>query len=258
MTWKAFFTWNWILAGAFLLLALMCLFWPGYSFSALVFGGLGAITVAFSLLRLLGRQYPVLARWLTRSLTALVCLGAILVGATLCLVVRASWGDPEKSCDYLVVLGAKVRADGPSLSLRDRILAAYDYMEAHPDVTVVVSGGRGPDEPMSEAQCMFQELVDLGADPQRILVEDQSTSTWENLKFSLRRIEEATGDRPGTLGIVSSEYHLYRAGLLAGHFGVDPVGVPAKTEILPLRLNNFLREVAGVWHYLLLGGQYRD
>ena len=58
-----------------------------------------------------------------------------------------------------IVLGAKVRSDGPSVSLQDRIDAAYDYMRLHPEVICIVSGGQGKDEPISEAQCMFDRLV---------------------------------------------------------------------------------------------------
>ena len=156
----------------------------------------------------------------------------------------------------MVVLGAKVRAEGPSVSLMDRIRAAKTYLDSHPDVIAVVSGGQGTDEPMTEARCMYEELVELGVDPQRIWIEDQATSTWENLNFSLNLIEEKTGTRPGKIGILSSEYHLFRASLFADACGVESVGIPAATSRLPQKINHFMREVAGVWHYLLLGGQY--
>ena len=138
----------------------------------------------------------------------------------------------------------------------DRIYAAKSYMDSHPDAIAVVSGGRGADEPMTEAQCMYEELVKLGVDPKRIWIEDQATSTWENLNFSLNLIEEKTGTRPEKIGILSSEYHLFRASLFADACGVESVGIPAATSRLPQKINHFMREVAGVWHYLLLGGQY--
>ena len=103
---------------------------------------------------------------------------------------------------------------------------------------------------------MYRELVELGIDPQRLRMEDEATSTWENLNFSLDLIEEKTGQRPEKLGVLSSEYHLFRASLFAEACGVDFIGVPAKTTKISLRVNYFMREVAGVWHYLLLGGQY--
>lgn len=105
-------------------------------------------------------------------------------------IIRASLGEPAESCDYVVVLGAKVRDSGPSASLWDRIYGARDYLEAHPDVIAIVSGGQGPDEPMSEAQAIYDELVKLGIDENRIWLEDKATSTWENLNFTLELIEE--------------------------------------------------------------------
>ena len=103
---------------------------------------------------------------------------------------------------------------------------------------------------------MFDELVKRGIDPERIWMEDKATSTWENLKFSLSLIEERAGVQPLKVGLISSEYHLFRAGLQAREFGITIEGIPARTDWVALRLNYYLREVAGVWHYILLGGQY--
>ena len=103
---------------------------------------------------------------------------------------------------------------------------------------------------------MYDELVNLGIDPQRVWVEDKATSTWENLTFSLNLIEEKTGQRPEKLGVLSSEYHLFRASLFAKACNVDFIGIPARTSRPSQMINHFMREVAGVWHYILLGGQY--
>jgi len=89
-------------------------------------------------------------------------------------------------------------------------------------------------------------------------MEDRSTSTWENFRFTLDLIEEKTGTRPEKLGVISSEFHLFRAGLFAKDCGIEAVGIPASTRWLSLKINYFLREAAGVWHYLILGGQYHD
>ena len=123
-------------------------------------------------------------------------------------------------------------------------------------MTVVVSGGQGPDEPMTEAQAMCDALIALGIPPERIWLEENATSTWENITFSLDLIEEKTGLRPEKIGVLSSEYHLFRASLLAEKCNVDFVGIPARTSRFSQKVNHFMREVAGVWHYILLGGQY--
>ena len=231
-------------------------FMLGYSFTVMVLLGIAAILLVYALLPVLAKTHPLTARRFTRVVTALVCIGLIVVGVTEFFIIRASLGEPKESCDYAVVLGAKVRESGPSASLWDRIYGARDYLEDHPDVIAIVSGGQGPEEPMTEAKAMKDALVDLGIDESRIWMEDKATSTWENLNFSLDLIEEKTGSRPDKIGIVSSEYHLFRASLFADACGVDSVLIPAQTSIFTQRINHFMREVAGVWHYLILGGQY--
>lgn len=211
---------------------------------------------AYELLRLLAKPFSKPARIARLVLTVCVCVGFILFVITEAFVIHASFGQRDKRCQYVVVLGCLVRENGPSVSLRNRIDAAYDYLTEHPDVIAIVSGGQGADEPMSEAQCMYEELVARGIDPDRVWMEDQATSTWTNLQYSAALIEEKTGSRPTTLGILSSEYHLLRASLQAEDLGFDPVGIPAKTTNPLDALNHFLREVAGIWHYILLGGQY--
>ena len=206
---------------------------------------------------MVGLRFPRFAGITIKVFTVILCAGLLVVAVTEALIIRASFGDPQEQVDYMVVLGAKVNRDGPSVSLWDRICAAYTYLEEHPDVTAVLSGGQGTDEPITEAECMYRELVSLGIDPKRLWIEEEATSTWENLNFSLDLIEEKTGLRPTKLGVLSSEYHLFRAGLFAKECGVEEfIGIPARTSRLSQTVNHFLREVAGVWHYLILGGQY--
>lgn len=247
----------WLLCGLLAVFAYFLKFClPGYGFSALVCVGIIGILVFYTVTKKLMPRFPKAMKWLRRLFTICLCIGLILAGITEAIILKASFGNPESHCDYMVVLGAKVRSSGPSVSLWDRIYAARDYMEAHPDVIAVVSGGQGVDEPMTEAQAMYEKLVALGIDPERIWIEDQASSTWANLNYSLDLIEAKTGTRPSCLGVVSSEYHMYRAGLQARDCGVDFVGIPAKTSRLSQAVNHFMREIAGVWHYMILGGQY--
>ena len=241
-----------LLAAAF---ALKFVFW-GYSFSALVCCCLAGILAFYEITGMLLPAFPAVIPILRRVFTICLAIGIAVVSITEGIIIKASFGNPKEPVQYVVVLGAKTRVTGPSASLWDRIYAAYDYLEAHPDVTAVVSGGRGDDEPMAEALSMQEELVALGIDPNRIWVEDQATSTWENLHFSLDLIEQRSGTRPTKLGVLSSEYHLYRASLFAKACGVEFVGIPARTSRVSQMINHFMREVAGVWHYWLLGGQY--
>lgn len=254
---KNFHLLPWIIIAALCAAAIYLRFvlW-GYSFSALVCCCLAGIIAFYQVSGLLLPHFPAAIPIIRRVFTVCLAIGIAVVTVTEGIIIKASFGSPAEEIDYLVVLGAKVRVTGPSASLWDRIYGAYDYLEAHPDVIAIVSGGHGDDEPTAEAYCMFRELVTLGIAPERIWMEDRATSTWENLHYSLDLIEEKTGTRPGRIGVLSSEYHLYRASLFTKACGVEFVGVPAKTSRVTQKLNHFMREVAGVWHYWLLGGQY--
>lgn len=242
---------GWLTALFFGLLALI----PTYAYVRLIPTVIAALIVAYLLLALLGRRTPRLARWLRIGLTSVVIVVGGMVSVTGCLILGGSMPQ-EPNCDYIVVLGAQVRNSGPSASLWERIDCAYEYLLSHPDTVAVVSGGQGDDEPMSEAQAMYDALTQKGIDGSRIWMEDKATSTWENLKFSTELIVDRTGQQPKSLGVVSSEYHLFRTNMQAKDRGLTLQSIPAKTTDPVRWLHYFVREIAGVWHYLILGGLY--
>lgn len=231
---------------------------PGYSFTAFVCLGIIGVILFYTFMPAVGHVFPRFEKIVTGWFTALLCIGLLAAGITEYYIIRASFGDPGKPVDYAVVLGAKVREDGPSISLMDRIQGAYAYLNDHPGVIAVVSGGQGADEHMTEAQCMFDELTAMGIPAGRILLEEKSSNTRENLMFSLDVIQEKTGVRPDKLAIVSSEYHLLRAGMVAKNCGVEAVGVPARTSRVTQLINHCMREIAAVWKYAILGGNGND
>lgn len=238
----------------FLLGAAVYFLLPGYSFTGLVLLGLGALVVCYRLLAILSRHSLTAAKFLRLLLTVCICLGLLAALITGTVIYYAGLGSTETACDYIIVLGCGVNGTVPSLSLQNRIDAAYTYLIANPDTICVVSGGQGPGEDMTEAACMKRELVAMGISPDRIWEEDRSTSTMENLEFSLAVLEANAGYRPKTLGIVSAEYHLYRAGLMAESLGVSAVGIPGKTTWFTLWANYHMREIVAVWAYLIFGG----
>lgn len=244
--------WGWALGFVVLgILIAACL--VGYSFSALVCFGIAALILCYWGLKKLAGKHPKGAKWLRRGLTVCLCIGLTAAVVTGFFIAGACFGDKDAEFDYLVVLGCGVHGTRPSRSLQDRIDVAYEYLNEHPEVICVVSGGQGPDEGISEALCMFRELTAMGIDESRIWMEDQSTSTRENLKFSLAVIEEKTGAAPENIGILSSEYHLLRAKMLASQEGFTAWGVPAETHHVTLFVNYFLREIVSVWYYGTIG-----
>ena len=221
---------------------------PGFKFSIILCFAFAVLSVAvyFLLKHPKGKQ-------LCQVICILLILGIVAAAITGGFIVSAANPGQLPDCDYIVVLGAGVRGSVPSLTLSERIGAAYDYLTAHPDATAILCGGQGPGEDITEAACMYRELTKMGIDTNRLLKEDQSTSTMENLTFALDVAEDATGVRPNTIGIVSSEYHIFRANRFAENLELEAFGIPAKTTWFPLRLNYYLREIMAVWKYLLLG-----
>lgn len=242
----------WPLPAVLLVLSITVYFLiTSYQFFALIGAGVSLLIAAYRLLGKLIRRKPTLGKALRLILSVCIGLGLLAAAVTGCFVAKGCYGAPEADCRYIVVLGAGVNGTEPSLSLRERIDAAYDYLTAHPGSIAIVSGGQGDGENITEALCMQRELLEMGIAGSRIWMEDEATSTQENIRFSLDLIEANTGARPAEIALVSSEYHLFRAGLFARDAGVTALGVPAKTSWLSLRLNYFLREIAAVWYYCL-------
>lgn len=168
-------------------------------------------------------------------------------------IVREARTDAPDDCEYVIVLGAGLKGDVPTLSLRNRLDAALEWLEAHPDCVAVVSGGQGPGENMPEGEAMGIWLEARGIEPERIIVEDKSTSTMENLENSFALIHEAGGEPDGNCAIITSEYHLCRAKLMARSLGVEAWGVAAHTSWPSLMLNYFIREAFAVTYYRIFG-----
>lgn len=194
-----------------------------------------------------------LSRLVTAILTVVICIGVMCAVVTGFFIGIAASGDPNADCRYVVVLGAKVNGTEPSRILYERIEAAAVYLLENPETVAVASGGQGSDEGISEAQCIYYGLTNRGIAPERILLETNATSTWENINYSLDVIEEKTGARPDKIGLITSEFHLYRATLFAKECCVAASGIPAKTDDPVYFLNYFFREIAGIWHYMILG-----
>lgn len=143
----------------------------------------------------------------------------------------------------VVVLGCRVYGERPSLSMVERLEAAYEYLTEHPEAECVVSGGKGDGENISEAECMYRWLVEKGIEPSRIYKEEESTSTIENLAFTKDIIEE-NGLHPEIV-IVTNEYHIYRAGVIAEENGFEWSAKPARTAgwLFP---TFYVRELYGI------------
>ena len=176
-----------------------------------------------------------------------VSLGIVLFGVLFGMILHGQSVGPEEEADYLIVLGAGLRGDRPSLVLMYRIEAAAEYLLANPESNVVVSGGQGANEWISEAEAMKKALVDLGVDESRIFLEDKSTSTNENLTFSKRFIPE-----DASVVIVTNKFHVFRACHLAREIGYESVSGLGAENVWWLNPTNYLRECMAVFKDVVL------
>ena len=176
------------------------------------------------------------------------CIAAIItmaVGITI-LIVHANMQKTQGNTT-LIVLGCKVNGENPSLMLTERLDAAYEYLVEHEDVICILSGGKGDDEDISEAECMYRYLVDKGISAERLIKEDKSTSTRENLAFSKEIIEEYNFST--NITIVTNEFHQYRARRVAEKLGFNVSAISGKTAwwLFP---TYYVRELYGVLYEL--------
>ena len=183
-------------------------------------------------------------KWV-KGLLALALAGVLSFGALLGAVLYGSYDHIQGEPEIMLILGCQVHPWGPSILLQDRLDEALVYLEDYPDMTVIVSGGKGSDEHASEAACMRDYLVDAGIDAERILVEDRSHNTWQNMICSAQLMEEQGLDMEQGVLIVSNGFHLTRARMLWDRVtgeGEEVSTLAAPSSHLTSRLWMYIRE----------------
>ncbi len=204
--------------------------------------------------------YPQLTRFFVSSNLGLWCkwiayigygfvVFAFIAGST--LIYSFASHEPRDNLDALIVLGAGVRNDRPSLVLQYRLDAAIEYHEDNPNTLIIVSGGQGADETSSEASVMAKYLIENGVDESLCIEEDQAASTEENFAFSSKIIEEHLGT-DASIGFVTTDFHVLRSSLVAHRQGLT-VDALAADDVWYVSLNNALRECVALLAYYAFG-----
>lgn len=155
----------------------------------------------------------------------------------------------DPGMDYLIVLGAQVRGSRITKTLKYRLDTAVSYLLENPETVVIVSGGQGVGEDISEAEAMKRYLVDQGINEDKIRMEDKSTNTNENIRFSKNLIE----DENAKVAIVTNGFHVFRAVGIARKQGYDKVQSLSAPSDAKLLINYYVREVLGVIKDKLVG-----
>lgn len=196
---------------------------------------------------LLPHIFPKIGLVLWRIMLCILCVGTACV--IVFLIILQTYPVSPSPEGTVVILGCQVRDGRPSQMMRGRLDTAIVYLRENPDTNCVVSGGQGPDEAMSEAECMKQWLVNKGIDESRIFKEDKSTDTDENLRFSADVIRD---NALGTdIVIVTDAFHAYRSALCAERYGLDACVYPAHAPWF-LQQSYWFREILALMKFWFL------
>ena len=204
------------------------------------------IGVFLILIAIIIKKIPVIFAKLNKVIK-MILIGLLILFTLSFLIIQSlliinSRSNNMENADYIIVLGAGLYRGGPSITLQRRINEAINYANDHPEVKIVASGGTGQGMSISEARVISNVMQRNGIESSRIIIEDKSTNTFENLKYS----GELIGSLEKKTVIVSSEFHLYRANIIAKRLGYRNVGTLASKSEPLLLLNYYLREYMAV------------
>jgi uncharacterized SAM-binding protein YcdF (DUF218 family) len=226
----------------------------GIGYGTLMPAGIGICLIVYSILKLIKKAQPIISNGVLRKIVSTVIIIGIcvfLLTETLLVYNATKYKVNKEDNNYVIVLGCGVFSDGRlTLTLMNRLDAAKEYLDANPDALCIVSGGQGPNEPTSEAFAMKKYLLEKNLPAERIIMEDQSTSTKENLLYSMKLMEKHNPDLEKTAAIVTNDFHIFRSLILAEHVGIDASGIACPTPYY-IRLNCYLREFLAIYKSLV-------
>ena len=194
-------------------------------------------------------MFTKLAKWL--KITIISCVSLAVVFSSF-LIIYGKSDSVTYTEDAVIVLGAAVHGKSPSLTLRKRLDKAVEYHKQNPNAIIVVSGGKGAQEDISEAEAMEIYLIDQGVAADKIIKEDKSTSTTENFTFS-KEILDKHFNKEYTTCFITNEYHVLRAADCAKDVGFDDISHLHSNTNLSYLMSGSLRECLAVAYHLILG-----
>ncbi|HWQ43127.1 MAG TPA: YdcF family protein [Desulfosporosinus sp.] len=224
----------------------------GVNLGTVLPGVVGGLLILWSFVRVFFRKYRLSGKtrtWVLKVRRGVISLALIGMISFLVIeggIIRNSSSDPVIEVDYLIILGAGLNGEQLSWTLWERMQKGLDYLEEHPKAKVVLSGGQGPGEKISEAEGMRRFLVSHGIADERILKEDQSTSTMENFRYSKAiLVRQPSFQNSERVAVITNDFHLFRSKILARRNGLIPVGISSPTPwyLVP---NVYLREYFAV------------
>lgn len=203
-------------------------------------GLIGLLLLFFSLTELFNiDSFKIQNRSFRRVVQVLLALWIISFISIEFIIINAQIPDRDNQTEYVLILGAGLKGKRLSPTLESRMKLGVEYLKSNPSSKVIVSGGQGPDEDITEAEAMRRYLIANGINRGQIIKEEESTSTIENLRLSKGIMSRNTTSNE--ILIITSDFHMFRAKMLAKRAGLVPYGIAAKTPyyVLP---NSYLRE----------------
>lgn len=236
-------------AGIFGILGAVCICYCGGialagfgTYFFLIWGGIGCGCL---MLRAMFRNEKLMIAmpgWIKVTGIGIFAAGLLLFCTVEGLILTGYEAKAAGGADYCVVLGAQWKKDGPGEALRKRLDEAAAYLTENPDTRAVVSGGQGADEAITEAAGMREYLIRAGIEPERILTEDRSANTYENLVFSGELLDR----KQDRVVIVTNNFHVFRALAIAKKQGYAHAEGLAADSLPGMAPHNLLREFFGV------------
>lgn len=219
----------------------------GISAGNLLQGAIGIIFLVYAIIKLRLGDTPIISNVVIRRIILIGSSAFLLIFTVIqALILTNAYNKQHETTqvNYVVVLGCAIFPDGAlTLTLMKRLNAAYDYLVDNPDTICIVSGGQGENEPTTEAYAMAEYLIEKGIDADRIIKEETSTSSMENLRNSKEIMLQY--DKELTVAIVTSDFHIFRSKMLANNMDLDAIGIPSYTSWY-IWTSSFLREFLAV------------
>ncbi|ROR31456.1 uncharacterized SAM-binding protein YcdF (DUF218 family) [Mobilisporobacter senegalensis] len=215
-------------------------FWAAAGIACFLFGGILFYIHSHSI---------GIKKYISIPFLVIVLFGVSIFTLTEGTIIYKGNSRPNKGAGYVIVLGAQVRGSTVSRALKNRLDISYNYLKDNPDSLVIVSGGQGSGEDISEALAMKNYLVTLGLEESRILMEDKSTNTNENIAFSQNFIDS----KDESTVIVTNKFHVYRATMIArkqGMTNIEGLGAPSDDILM---VHYYVREFFAVVKDKLIG-----
>ncbi len=212
----------------------------GWSLFLYILGpGVSLILIAIGVLFIYRRFHPFQIP-MKILLPVLIIAGifALIFAAVEGKIIYYAYSQPEDNAGYMIVLGAKVNGEALSGMLRKRLETTYEYAKENPETQIIVSGGQGPGEDISEAEAMSRYLIEKGISPERIIKEDQSTSTNENIRFSKEFIDSEDAE----IVVVTNGFHILRGIKICEKNGLTNVSGAAAQTTAGFHVYSYIRE----------------